>query len=162
MAGLLAWGLGSLAHSSASSLRVMRWDVLGLPHSAELDGNQSLQVRACRTWEEDEHAVAAFGGVFYGQARLVCKEAFLLSGSDFRPVVAAARFFVADFTEICETILSGALGVCFPCVGLQRSPLLRRIVLQKKSRGGLYGAVHGVQALLGNLCSSPLPLCRRS
>ena len=43
-------------------------------------------------------------GLVDSEARLVCEEEILVSSSAFRLVVAGARFFVADFTEICETI----------------------------------------------------------
>ena len=48
-------------------------------------------------------------GLFDSEAQLVCEEELLVSRGDFRLVVAGARFFVADFTEIYETILSSAL-----------------------------------------------------
>ena len=48
-------------------------------------------------------------GLFDSEAQFVCGEELLAFQGDFRVVVATARFFVADFTEICETISPSAL-----------------------------------------------------
>ena len=49
------------------------------------------------------------GGLFDSEAQFVCGRNFWLSSGDFRVVVATAHFFVANFTEICETIFPSAL-----------------------------------------------------
>ena len=60
-------------------------------------------------------------GLFDSEAQLVCEEELLVSRGDFTLVVADARFFVADFTEVCATIspssLAGHSCVCWLLAG---------------------------------------------
>ena len=43
-------------------------------------------------------------GLFDNESQLVCEEELLVANGDCRLVVAGARFWVADFTEICATV----------------------------------------------------------
>ena len=57
------------------------------------------------------------------------------SGGDCRPIVAGVRFFVADFTEICAMILSGAIGCVSLVWGCNGLPLRNDRFLKKNSFG---------------------------